>query len=160
MCNNKDLTQCQLPSKQAAPGALGVALVTGNSAKDRSKPEIKVQVYFACSGGEAACSAGCTLCPALSLWGPYGSLWGPSCSSGCFNLILAKLSTTASITSVPPATSAWVKTSRKLALQHWETAVVAQTHLVPEDEPHDGSHQDDEEDEGQEHGVLWAERVG
>lgn len=35
-----------------------------------------------------------------------------------------------------------------------------QTHLMPEDEPHDGSHQDDEEDEGQEHGILQAEMVG
>lgn len=89
--------------------------------------------------------------------GPYGD---QAALQAVLNLILAKLSTTASSTSVPPATSAWVKNSRKLALQHWETAVVAQTHLVPEDEPHDGSHQDDEEDEGQEHGVLWAERVG
>lgn len=38
--------------------------------------------------------------------------------------------------------------------------MATQTHLMPEDEPHNGSHQDDEEDEGQEHGVLRAERAG
>ena len=34
------------------------------------------------------------------------------------------------------------------------------THLVPENKPDDGSHQHDEEDEGQQHGVLQAGEKG
>lgn len=80
-----------------------------------------------------------------------------------FNPIFAKLSTTPKQHLCPSSdicNCPWVKSSLKLTLQHWEAAVATQTHLVPEDEPHDGGHQDDEEDEGQEHGILRAERVG
>lgn len=107
-CNNKDLRSATSPPSRLlhSTGTLRGALITEIIAEDRPKPEIKVQGYFACSGGGAACRARRTLHPVSSLWRPYRSLRGPSCSLGCCNPILAKLSTASSSTSVPPATSA------------------------------------------------------
>lgn len=69
-CNNKDLHAANRPPSRLCrgTGTLGGALITEIIAEDRPKPEIKVQGYFACSGGGSACRAGQTLHPASSLW--------------------------------------------------------------------------------------------